>query len=145
MAQTILEKVMANVLTTLVGAGLKARRPVQTPPPPAAGDVLVYQGNQVSVPWQTAACMKAEWMLDVEVYAFTIESEKTAGGAVENDLAQLAGQIRAALIADHSRGGNALNTRFDKPEEYLQNTSPPGVKVTVTVHYRTAYNDPTSL
>ncbi len=68
------------------------------------------------------------------------------GDSADNEANDLIADIERAVMADYTRGGNAINTRIVRSQTFLLEEADPYVviEVELTVSYRTLLTDPSA-
>jgi len=133
-----------NEITTVNGfnQNLVAVRPKRndfSEEPPANGKVLIWQGGESHPEGEAIGC--DEWLQDFELIAIVKDSD-AATSAIDTRLNQVRADIQKKLLADHTRGGNAIDTRFSGSYKFDDGEGFTGIVVVGVVHYRTQYLNP---
>ena len=148
MADSIREKIMANVETTLEGittaagynstiqrvyrirlAGLN----IQEFP-----SIVVIPGREIN----------AEEPVDryTERLSFVLECwlKEASKDDIATQVNKLVADVQKALLVDYTRGGMAINTKLLGNEPFYNDVNAPygGVDIEIEIHYRHQYSDP---
>jgi|GEM_PF-5915258 len=102
------------------------------------GKVFVWQGDERPV--GEPANLASEWEVDFDIGAIVIDSDDETD-SIDTRLNQVASDIEKKLLADPQRGGYAIDTRVGGRTK-IDTEETTGKTVTITVHYRTRYDDP---
>lgn len=152
------ELIVQNVVTTLnavtTGATyantLTAKAPEQVSEADSPANGLVIVGSLGCEESPLPVTGKQRYILNLDLVAYAVVSESQVQGTVRKRLAQLATDIKKALLVDRYRGVYGHNTRFvgrgnGTDTEYDELASPPFVTVHVAIDFQTAYGNPYSL
>lgn len=156
MANEIVELIAENIKTTLaavvVASGqawentLTVKREAWDPDATAPDDRLVVVAQGDADPKEEGRPQgKQSWDQWFNVQAYAIKPETTTT-AIDTELNSIAADIEAALMADRTRGGHAVNTKPGKREiEYLPADHAYMIRCWFKVECRTAIGNPRSL
>lgn len=147
MADSIREKIIKNVVTTLEGVTEAAgydvtiRRVLRTQVSPF--DIVdfptacVVDSSEVKSDGDPANFTSAHMRLDIIVW---VSQTNDPSSLICSTLAA----VEKALYVDQSRGGNAIDTDVMENETYLSDMLSPygGFRVTADIHYRHRLGDP---
>ena len=107
--------------------------------PPVDGKVLIWQGDET--PPGEEAIGTEEWLQEFLLIAIVIDSD-AAATSIDTRLNQVRADIQKKLMADHTRGGNAVDTSFRGSWKFDDGEGFSGITVNCVVHYRTQYLNP---
>jgi len=84
--------------------------------------------------------------LDVDIDLYVRHDKNEFAGSTDAYLNGLLGAIEAALMADHTRGGHAIDTEItgNSPFEVIEGQALAGLIISIRVHYRHQRTDPTA-
>lgn len=148
---TILEQIITDIVDTLsdvtiVGGyyhDLEVEVGDGTGTVPRDSLVRVVVGDPI--PLENSAHGFDEFHLPVGLAFYAIEGEGSAV-PISTRLAQGAADIRKALAVDLHRGGFAINTLLTREkDDYQTEVQPAYVLIKPFIHFRTLYNNPSSL
>ena len=108
---------------------------------PVNGKVLIWQGNEAPPEAEAIGC--EEWLQEFLLVAIVKDSD-AATTSIDTRLNLVRADIQKKLIADPTRGGNAIDTKFQGSYKFDDGEGFSGIVVAVVVHYRTQFKDPYS-
>lgn len=107
---------------------------------PAHAKIVLHKLNRFKVENETRTMVG--WRQRYEVVGYVAQTEATVT-SIEVLAEQMSADIEKAVMADPTRGGNAVDTFIMDPSEVVANDGGIiGVNVAVEVYYRTAIADP---
>ena len=101
--------------------------------------VLILQAGEEEVEPEPVGAQ--EWIQIYELVALVIDSD-TSSDSVETRMSKVRDDIRKKLLADHTRGGYAIDTVMRPATPFDDGEGFTGIIVEVAVYYRTDYDDP---
>jgi len=107
--------------------------------PPENGKVLIWQGDEA--PPDAEAIGTEAWLQEFLLIALVIDSD-AAETSIDTRINQVRADIEKKLKDDHTRGGNAIDTKFGGSVKFDEGGGFTGIAVQCIVHYRTEYSNP---
>jgi len=133
-----------NLITTGNGFNqtLVAQRPKRSDFLNTAWDDLTVLVNQVDAEKPEGAIFATTWRQYFNITAIVIDSDD-ATASIDTRLNQVSADIEKKLMADGTRGGNAIDTAIIVKIPFFDDeTAVTGIAVQVAVDYRTEIEDP---
>jgi hypothetical protein len=107
--------------------------------PAVNGKVLIWQGSEARPEAEAIGC--EEWLQQFLLIAIVKDSD-AATTSIDTRINQVRADIEKKLKADHTRGGNAIDTSFLGSYKFDDGEGFSGIVVDAIVHYRTQYLNP---
>lgn len=151
MQEPVIELIAENVLDAVNSVktangyfqSLTAKRPKKqdfSDYSPADGIVLVVQSDPVEV--ESSASGTRQWRVAFVCEAMVIDSDFDQP-PVDTRMNRIASDLTKALLADHTRGGLAIDTTAMATTKFDDGAGSVGIACPFEVHYRHKIDDPT--